>query len=143
MDLLDLCAPTPKPPPPAPHQIETARVFTPPPPLTPEQVRRLARLQNRRTCYEVEIVHPDGRRALLCYSEASSMSAVRQAIEKRGRSVIAFLGMDDAAAMTWQRGRREVRIGGAIVRFTGRTQRDAIMSGKELPYVGTLCPAGD
>ena len=123
------------------REVATARVFTPPPPLTAEQLRRLERLRNRRTMYEVEIARPDGHHALLCYSEATSMRAVMQAITKRGRSVIAYLDLDDAAAMTWERGKQEIRVGGAVVRLTGRTQRDAIMSGKELPYVGTLHPA--
>jgi hypothetical protein len=111
------------------------------PPLSPEQLRRLERLRNRRTLYEIEIVHPDGRRALLCYSDGTGKRPIRLAIEKRNRSVADFLEINGGAEMTWERGKPEIHVGAGIVRATGRTQRDAIMSGNELPYVGKLHPA--
>jgi hypothetical protein len=108
------------------------------PAFTPDQLRRLERLRNRSTLYEIEIVRGDGTRALLCYGQKNKRQ-IMVAIEKRGDSVLAFLGVD-SAQMDRTRGTTEVRMGDAIARPTGRTQRDAITSGDELPYVGTLHP---
>lgn len=141
MDLFDFLAP----PVPAAAAMTAAAVVAAAarpaalPPLDEKTLRRLKRLQNRLTAYEVEIVHPDGRRVLLCYTENKSKHGIMQAIGKRGRAVIAFLDMDDGATMHVDRGSQEIRVdGGGIVRLTGRTERDAIFSRNELPYVGTL-----
>ena len=106
--------------------------------FTPEQLRRLERLHNRSTLYEIEIARDDGARALLCYGPKNTRQ-IMLAIEKRSGSVLAFLGVD-SARMERTRGTTEVRMGVGIARPTGRTQRDAITAGDELPYVGALHP---
>ncbi len=107
----------------------------PAPAFTPEQLRRIARLKNRDTLYEAEIVRADGARVLLAYCRKSG-SGLREALRKRTEAVVRFLG--GPKAITWGRGTAPVEIeGGGSIRFSGRTERDAIVEG-ELPYVGNV-----
>jgi hypothetical protein len=138
--LLPIAPPTPKAirPVGAPDPRNDPRYITVKP-LTDEQVRELARLQNRRTMYEIEIA-VGAQRALLCYSESTSVRQIIQATETRQRAVLAFLGMEGPIPVERVKGRQELRIAGAVIRPTGRTRRDVIMAGDPLPYIGKLHP---
>ena len=109
------------------------------PPATGEALQRqLARIQYRNTSYEAEIVRPDGKTALLSYVQGKSDSNLRKAMASRAESIRAFLGPDHDSRFTIGQDANGTTIkmaGGAQVRWSGRTQRDAYMAG-ELPYVG-------
>ena len=106
--------------------------------LTPDQLRQLAALQNRPTLYEIEIVAPDGRKALLAYSAQRSGRGLRTATSQRAEAVLRFLGADKKAGFTATTGCRyhTHRVdGGGLIRFSNRTKRDVIMEASALPYV--------
>ena len=104
--------------------------------LTPEQIAALSRLHNYGTSYEIEAVTPDGRRGLVCYTERHSKRGMRDAMHDRAVPLLAWLGAPSGLEMTVERGRADIALSdGSVVRFSGRTQRDAIMSG-ELPFIG-------
>lgn len=115
-------------------------------PLTDEQTARLARLHNRLTAYELEVVHPDGTTALFCYTQRKSRIGLMVATEgPRAIRACRFLGIDPATARyRVPRGtaRAELRLipGNGVIRFTGRTERQAIMEG-ELPRMPEFDPA--
>lgn len=107
-------------------------------PLTAEQLTALARLQNRPTLYEIEIVAPDGRKALVAYASRKNGAGLRQAVCQRGTAVLAFLGAPQDARIEPTKGCRyfsHTITGGGLVRFSNRTKRDVIMEGTALPYV--------
>jgi hypothetical protein len=119
----------------------TAPLHAPPKPaaaFTPEQLRRLERLHNCATLYEIEIVRGDGTRALLCYGQWNKRQMM-DALWRRSESALAFLGVE-SVCIERPRGANSLVLGDAVIRPTGRTQRDAITAGDELPYVGTLHP---
>ena len=91
--------------------------------LTPDQARKLARIHNRATLYEIEMVHRQtGERRLLCYTRKT----------KRGLFDYVYTTADRAAALgdfclgdTWRMGAPGFlcAIGEWNFRFSGRTQR--------------------
>jgi len=107
-------------------------------PLTPQQLAGLARLVNRATLYEIEIIAADGRKALLCYTPLRTGLGLRNGLLERGAAVAAFLGAPSNAKMKSVRGchssTHEIT-GGGLIRFSGRTKRDVIMADTPLPYV--------
>jgi hypothetical protein len=108
-------------------------------PLSPEQIRKLDRIQGRRTLYEMAVIRADGAKALVCYTSPPSRRFMWDVICKRSDKILAFSGAaQNGERMAFLGKAKEVKIGnGAIIRLTGRTQRDAIIEG-ELPYVGSL-----
>lgn len=107
--------------------------------LSPEQTRKLDRIQGYRTLYEMAVIRADGAKALVCYTSPPSRRHMWDAICKRSDKILAFTGTaQNGERMGFLGKAKEVRIGnGAIIRLTGRTQRDAIIEG-ELPYVKSL-----
>ena len=101
--------------------------------LTTEQVAKLTRLQNHATRYEAVVERHDGTKRLLAYSGRKSRQGLLAAIRQRGQAVLAFLALSETDQMTWEKGAFALGTGNAI-RWSGRTQRDAIMEG-ELPYI--------
>ena len=101
--------------------------------LTAEQTRKLERLQNCATRYEAVVIRQDGEKRLVAYSGRKSRAGLLSAVQQRGQAVIAFLGLSDSDQMTWRNGEFALGTGHAI-RWSGRTQRDAIMQG-ELTYI--------
>lgn len=94
--------------------------------------QKLERLYNRATRYEVVAEHPDGRRYLIGYTSPTRPGMLRM-IRQNGQAVVDRLGLTQAAVMTWGgKGRlgHFATIGDWKVRFTGRTQRDAIIGGE-------------
>lgn len=98
---------------------------------------RLERLRNCSSAYEVVATHPDGRSVLVCYLCTLSKRGLFEAIRSRGPRLIASLGLpDDVSAILGGVAKRPTAIVGAwSIRLSGRTQRDAIVSGAELPYL--------
>ncbi len=114
------------------------------PGLSDEQRRALARLQNRKTSYEAEIVRADGQKRLFVYTDARSQRGLLNCLTGvRQVGVSIFLGIptselfmskgrNDKTLHVVNRGGRRL---GHFIRFTGRTRRDVIMENNPLPYV--------
>jgi hypothetical protein len=107
--------------------------------LTEEQIRRLERLRNCWTSYEVELALPDGRRMLVCYTQRRSLAGLREVIRGRWEPLVRAVGIPGSPihdTPVMRDGRAYKFENGSVVRFSGRTQREAIISG-ELPYIGS------
>ena len=98
---------------------------------------RLARLRNRATCYEIAAIQGE-RRILIAYAAMHSRHGLLKACQNRGQMIIAALGIGESdLLMPAKRAAEGFTVGAWSIRFTGRTERDAIQEG-ELPYVGDL-----
>ena len=96
---------------------------------------KLERLRFGPTRYEIEMVSPSGAKYLVAYTPRRSFRGLLDAVRERerGRAILRLLNFPDDA--TAERDRASLRFSdGTIIRFSGRTQRDAICGG-ELPYV--------
>jgi len=107
--------------------------------LSAEQTRKLEAMKWRATMYEIEIVRPDGTRALLCYSDQTSQAAIRRAVWKRVDEVLAFTGAP--RDVTFIKAPKDTGAlyglsDGSLIRKTGRTRRDVVMEDRTLSYVG-------
>ena len=97
--------------------------------LTKAQVRKLDRIRRRDTLYEVELVHRQtGERCLLCYCHRTG-SRLAGYIARHAEALVAFCGSDTYATRRLDL-REEFAIGEWGMRWTGRTQREAIMHGE-------------
>jgi hypothetical protein len=104
--------------------------------MTEDQMAKLESIKNFHTRYEVEVVRTaDGARRLVCYTPRKSRRGLADAIGQRASSIKAFLGLGEQAMGDF-RGTTEYLVFPNVgsIRFSGRTQRDAILAG-ELTYV--------
>ena len=104
--------------------------------MTSTQINRLTLLQRHATKYEA-VVESDGRQSLLGYSIHRSRSGLFTLMRRRGQRLIDALGIGESDIITWPKpatmgascetadGRQYARI-----RFSGRTEREAIISGE-------------
>lgn len=101
--------------------------------------KKLARIARYRTAYELAMVHPDGRRVLVCYSNGRSRNDVFTIVQKRAQHVARLLGVAaESLQITFaKRSGEGATIGEWSVVWTGRTQREAYIAG-ELEYVGRI-----
>lgn len=100
--------------------------------LTAEQTRRLARLQGDFSSYEVAAVTPDGRRLLAGYTQRKSRRGMLSIIQMHGDAwANLILGPDGECDAVF--GKNEIRFADWRFIFTGRTEREAIITG-ELPW---------
>jgi hypothetical protein len=95
---------------------------------------------NAPTRYEIAMIHPDGRRYLIGYTQAASgnlralLDLCQQNNAKIGHAVCAMAPGDDSFQQVNPKRRADgYRIGDWVIRWTGRTQREAIRS--PLPLV--------
>lgn len=102
--------------------------------MTNELQKKLERLANRSTAYELAAIHPDGRRVLIAYSR-KGRRGIFSAVRNRGEAVAALCQSQEFAFA--KRAADGATCGEWSIRFTGRTQRDAYVEG-ELTYVGDL-----
>lgn len=109
--------------------------------MTKEQ--RLLALHRRATCYEIAAIC-DERKLLIAYAGAHSRHGILKACRNRGEAIIAVLGLTDKdLLMPCAKASDGFMLGPWHVRFTGRTEREAIISGDELPYVGDLAKGSE
>lgn len=108
--------------------------------LTQSQINRLTLLQRHATKYEA-VVEADGLRSLLGYAHRSR-SKLLILMRRHGQRLIDTLGIGETDTIEWLRpaalGAVCKDIAGrpyAQIRFSGRTERQAIMSG-ELRDIG-------
>jgi hypothetical protein len=108
--------------------------------MTQDTQARLARLYNRRTAYELVAIRDD-RRILIAYSQGRSRHSILAACRNRGQQVIDALGISASDLLMFaKRASDGCTIGPWSIRFSGRTEREAILTG-ELEYVGDLAKA--
>ena len=97
---------------------------------------KLARIKNYHTRYEIILAHANYPSILVAYTSRKSFHGLLAAVRERGPKIVALLGVTDEHKAT--RERTTLHLGnGWLVRFSGRTQRDAILNG-ERPFVGTI-----
>ncbi len=97
---------------------------------------RLENLHNQPTRYELALERGDTR-IRICYSMRTGRHSLLTACQKHGQTIVDYIGMDDKATMEFLKpAARGARIGEWSIRFTGRTQRDAISTQSELPWIG-------
>lgn len=93
---------------------------------------KLAMLVNRRTRYE--LVAQDGERIYcIAYCARKSRTGAIDAIRKNSVGFLSTLGLPRDVIFKFMG--RDIRAGSWLIHFTGRTQRDAIMQGKEYPRI--------
>lgn len=91
---------------------------------------RLERLRHYSTRYEAVLTHADsGERRLLCYTARKSSAGLLSAVFSRGEALVAFSGAERVENIKGA----GLRLGPWRVAFSGRTQREAIITG-ELTY---------
>jgi hypothetical protein len=96
--------------------------------------KRLERIKNYATRYEMAATKGD-RSVLVCYASNRSRQAMHKYIQNRAEQLIKLTG-----ATTMEFGSRVAdgcMMGEWSIRFTGRTQRECILS-TELPFIGDL-----
>lgn len=102
------------------------------PGTTPSE--KLARLHNRATLYELTMSHGD-EHILIAYASNKGRTMLWKCVtsEERVHQIIARTGTEEITFA--KRAGDGATMGEWSIRFTGRTQRDAIGEG-ELPYIG-------
>ena len=104
-------------------------------------LERLERLQGGPTRYEL-IAECGEQRILIKYCMRRSRSTLFSAIQKHGPALIALTGMtDDAYVEFLKPASKGAKIGDWSIRFSGRTQREAIST--PLPWIGDKVAACD
>lgn len=114
--------------------------------LTKADRESLAFLRNRATRYEIEVIRPlDKTRAFLAYTERKSLAGLLDALRPYHDALCRWLPLTPMEAASLRAGRPDPHPSihfstGAIVRFSGRTARDAVWDGpaRRLPRLATL-----
>jgi hypothetical protein len=146
----DRPAPTP-PPAPQPPAEETPQAEIPaeapapePIPVKPKSTtaQYLERIRNRATLYELAISR-GAESYLVAYCQRKSRDGIFKAVSKDGRreKLVALTG--DQEIHFADRSADGATMGAWSIRFTGRTEREAITEGAELPYIGEWEPTPD
>jgi hypothetical protein len=97
---------------------------------------KVTRLLNYPTKYEITL-SCGAQTYLVAYSGRKSKQGLISAIRGRGLDILAITKLDESAAFTFTSA-TSAQLGDWVVRFTGRTQRDAICTRSEYRYVGTV-----
>lgn len=106
--------------------------------MTEEQQRRLQRLKNYATAYEIEIRHStDGRVHRICYSARHSRRGLLNAIQTAAEHIVKVTGTDNMYIE--KKASDGVKIGDWRVKFSGRTERECILADAgELRWIGAV-----
>jgi hypothetical protein len=104
--------------------------------LTENQIRKLERLKHHATRYEVALTLPSGAQMLVCYTPRKNKTGLLIAMQERGEKILAQMPeMPEDCRVSYDRALGFMFGNGARVHFTGKTQRDSILTG-ELPFIG-------
>lgn len=98
--------------------------------------RRLTRIMNRPTAYELAVTHPDGRSYLVRYTARKSRDGLYDCMVNAADEINALVSNGGAPEYFEfaKRAADGATMGAWAIRFTGRTQRDCICNG-ELPFI--------
>lgn len=89
---------------------------------------KLGRIALYRTRYELAAIHTDGRRILVGYTDQRSRAGLLGMVQQRGTKFTDATGAD---SITWlARAADGASAGDWVVKFTGRTQREAYIEGE-------------
>lgn len=97
---------------------------------------KLAAIAGRATRYEVALTQHGQPVALVGYTARKSRPGLLKAAQVVGQAIIDRTAMPQDATMSWSHGTMVLGFDGWAVKFTGRTQRDAIMTGELVPVGG-------
>ena len=97
---------------------------------------RLEALRNQPTRYEL-IAEKDGVRVLISYCMRQGRHVLLKECQRHGEKLVAIMGLGESAKIVFLKpAKLGARIGDWSVRFSGRTQREAV--GSELPWIGDI-----
>lgn len=100
-------------------------------------LEKLERLHNYPTRYEL-IAEKGDARILIGYTMHQSRHGLLSLCRQNGEKLVSFMGLDDKAEIVFLKpAKLGATMGGWSVKFSGRTQRDAISNG-ELAFIGNL-----
>lgn len=95
---------------------------------------KLNRLHNGPTRYEL-VAEKGDERILIAYSMRTGRRALLTAAQKHGHALLAMMKLDDNTKFEFLKpAAKGAKVGDWTIRFSGRTQRDAISNG-ELPWI--------
>jgi len=102
--------------------------------MTATQTEKLARLAHYGSQYEIVAVKA-GETVLLGYAARHSRSGLIAVIRRRGEDVVMLTGSEEFT--TGKKAADPITCGPWLIKFSGRTQREAIMCG-ERPWIGDV-----
>jgi TnpA family transposase len=102
--------------------------------MTTTMEAKLARLKNYATRYELAMTR-GSESYLVTYATSRSRGTIFKAVARFGPKVVALTG--DEELHFARKSADGATTGEWTIRYTGRTQRDAILGG-ELPFIGDL-----
>ena len=92
---------------------------------------QLERIKHYATRYELAAEHPDGRKIRVLYTSRKGRAGILAALRQRFAVLAPILGDGQAIPIQWgKRAADGCTAGQWRIRFTGRTQRDAIIAGE-------------
>ena len=98
---------------------------------------KLAAIKNHPTRYEIVAEHAEGKRYLVGYTARKSRYGLLRAMQNVGNALIEQCQIGESDKISWHtRPHPHCFTSGWCIGFTGRTQRDTILTG-EPPYVAT------
>jgi hypothetical protein len=89
------------------------------------------------TKYEL-VLSSGSRRYLVGYCLNKSRSQLLTRMRLHGVHILAVTQMPEDACAKWDASTGTMTLGAWTIRFSGRTQKDAICTQSELPYVGAV-----
>jgi len=108
--------------------------------LTDSQLSKLERIKRYGTRWELVLVTPAGEQILLRYTAQHTRRGIIEQIRYHGARLVELTGAEQFDSLGEWKG-RGISLGEYRVRFSGRTQRDAILQG-ELPYISEVQSCG-
>lgn len=100
----------------------------------PLKIKKLERIKHRSTLYEL-ILEGNGKRYLVAYAPKSGAQLCRTAFA-RAEMIVKAAGIPEN--QPWYLTQSDkATTAGFVIRYSGRTQRDAIIEG-ELPFIGDI-----
>lgn len=99
--------------------------------MTTNQAAKLQAIKNRATRYEVVLTNNGDVCRLVGYTARQSRGGLLALVRANGPALLAITKLSEGAKFSWQ-GTRAASLGenGWIVKFTGRTQREAVLIGE-------------
>ncbi|MCM8809901.1 MAG: hypothetical protein NC934_07030 [Candidatus Omnitrophica bacterium] len=107
--------------------------------LTPEQLKKLESLRHYSTRYELILQTPSGKKYLVVYTPKRNYKGILDAIHEngseKGKKILKILNLPENTTIKKdEKYKGFIFPDGSRMYFSGRTQKDAILSG-ELPFI--------